>query len=49
MAILKIPMDSVLYNTEYYEMHDDTDDEPSVYRGGRLESNSIWQHPLRDR
>ena len=26
----KIPMESVQYNTEHYEMNDDTDDEHSV-------------------
>ena len=30
LHFLKIPVDSVLYNTEHYGMHDDTDDEQSV-------------------
>ena len=28
--LLKIPMDSVQYNTEHYGMHDDTDGEHGV-------------------
>ena len=30
LHFLKIPMDSVQYNTGHYGMHDDTDDEHSV-------------------
>ena len=30
VALLKIPMDSVQYNTEHHEINDDTDDEHNV-------------------
>ena len=30
LHFLKIPTDSVQYNTEHYGMHDDTDDEHSI-------------------
>ena len=31
VALLKVPIDSVQYNTEHYGINDDTDDEHSVY------------------
>ena len=43
VALLKIPMDSVQYNTEHCGMHDDTDDKHRVRcsRNRSLQSESF--------
>ena len=45
VALLKISMDSVQYNTEHCGINDDTDDEHSAFRCSRNRLSS--QNPLR--
>ena len=48
LHFLEIPMDSEQYNTEHYGMHDDTENEHSVYAcvKGYLEPTHLKSSPL---